>query len=451
VSGGHPTRGEPVRSIATVEGAGNLLQLVRNAPASTIAELASAMGLSRSTVLQRLEFLQQEDLISFEAAPTRSRGRPPMTIAFNPTAGIVLAAQIGLSGCRLAATDLRGDILSARFVDTDISTGPTGLLSRLQETFDGMLDEINTAASTVAGVGVGMPSAVELQNYSRSLGSSGVNWDGDYFRRELWNRYDAPVFLDLDVNLLALAERRKSWPDAEVFVCVKLGTLIDAAIVVNDVPVRGAGNLAGELGHIKVAGSQARCSCGGVGCLDAVASGSALVKQIAAHGVDVHHVSELVALARAGHPEAVRLVRDAGRMIGEALASAVNLLNPSAIVTWGYLTEAEAPLFAGIREGLYQKALPEASRDLHLMSAALGDLAGVRGAAMLVIDEVLEPSAVDRRILSQSWSDAWKHLRLTVEGAAGSPTADGKAWRSAEPQIRRPGTQDGPLPEAYAD
>jgi len=151
------------------------------------------------------------------------------------------------------------------------------------------------------------------------------------------------------VNLLALAERRKSWPDDEVFVCVKIGTLISAAVVVHGRPVHGVDQLAGELGHI-----------------------------------------------------------------GEALASVVNLLNPGVITAWGYLTEAETTLFAGIREGLYQAALPRSSENLRLVRTSLGDLAGVRGAALMVIDEVLEPAAVDRAVAGGSWASAWPL------GAAGS-------------------------------
>jgi hypothetical protein len=86
------------------------------------------------------------------------------------------------------------------------------------------------------------------------------------------------------------------------------------------------------------------------------------------------------------------------------------------IATWGYLTEAETPLFAGMREGLYQMALPGSSERLTLTRASLGDLAGVRGAANRVIDEVLEPAAVDRMIVAQSWSRAWPDA---LERAAG--------------------------------
>ncbi|MBC7591142.1 MAG: ROK family protein, partial [Salinibacterium sp.] len=179
---------------------------------------------------------------------------------------------------------------------------------------------------------------------------------------------------------------------------VKLGTLIDAAIVVNDAPVRGVGNAAGSLGHIKVIGSTEPCTCGGVGCLDAVASGGALVRQMVRAGLDVSHVSEVIHLVGEGHPQAVLAVREAGKRIGEALSSIVNLLNPSVISTWGFLTGAESVLFAGIREGMYQAALPRASDQLHLVVTALGETAGVRGAALRVIDEILDPAAVDRAL-----------------------------------------------------
>lgn len=80
----------------------------------------------------------------------------------------------------------------------------------------------------------------------------------------------------------------------------------------------------------------------------------------------------------------------------------VNLLNPAAISVWGYLVEAET-LLAGIREILYSAALPGSSEHLELAPTSLGRLAGVRGAAMAVIDEVLEPRAVDRALVAGSW------------------------------------------------
>lgn len=393
-----------VRPVPSTDGAGQLLALIRERGASTITELSAAMGVARSTLIQRLDHLVQQQLVVHEPGANPSRGRPAAVVRFNPGAAVVLGAQVGLTGSRLAVTDLAGEILHERFITTDVPAGPEQLLSDLQVAFDGLVTASGRQRREVAGLGVGIPSAVELGTYARSLGLPGSAWDRAFFERGLGEHYGAPVFLDLDVNLLALAERRLGWPGTEVFVCVKLGTLINASIVVQGRPIQGTDHRAGELGHLKVSGSTVPCSCGSVGCLDAVASGSALVKQLSGAGFDVTHVADVVSLANQGQPEAVRAVREAGRHVGGVLASVVNLLNPAAIVAWGYLTEAETPLFAGIREGLYRTALPGSSEHLELKRTALGDFAGARGAAMRVIDEVLAPDAVDRLVATSSWA-----------------------------------------------
>lgn len=395
------------RLTASVDGSGLLLNLIRERETSTISELSTAMGLARSTVIQRMDHLMERGLIVNEPGSSPTRGRPAVVSRFNHEAAVVLAAQIGITGSRLAVTDLSGQILFERFITVDVPAGPDQMLSDLESAFDELLATAERDRVEVAGVGVGIPSALELGTYVRSLGLPGAVWDRGYFQHSLRNRYGSPVFLDLDVNMLALAERRMGWPDVEVFVCVKLGTLINAAIVVNGRAILGFGNLAGELGHLKVSGSTVPCSCGSTGCLDAVASGNALVKQLSAAGFDVAHVADVVALANQGQPEAVLAIREAGRHVGAVLGSVSNLLNPGVIVTWGYLTGAEAPLFAGIREGLYQTALPDSSAHLELRITALGDLAGVHGAALMVIDEVLAPGAVDRLITAKSWQGAW--------------------------------------------
>jgi predicted NBD/HSP70 family sugar kinase len=398
------TERDGVPTPASVEGCGLLLQLVRTGRARTVTQLAEAMGVARSTTLQRVEHLQHLDLVRSELRPDGSRGRPAAVLTFHPRAGVVLAAHLGLTGARAAATDLDGQVLADRFVTVDVGQGPRALLDLLRRTFDELTDEaVASGAGAVVGLGVGTPSTFELKAYARGHGLSAVDWDRDYFRDALAAHHHVPVLLDLDVNMLALAEHRASWPDAEVLVCVKAGTLIDASVVVRGVPVRGANRLAGELGHIKVVGADDPCACGSAGCLDAVASGSALVRQMVAAGRRVDHVAQVVQLASDGDPEAVHIVRRSGRRIGEVLSSVVNLLNPAGISMWGYLAESES-LLAGVRESLYQTALPGSSEHLRLAPTSLGPLAGVRGAALSVIDAVLEPRAVERTIRTRSWS-----------------------------------------------
>lgn len=388
---------------APAEGAGRVLELIRGGEAQTISALAARMGMARSTVLQRLSLLIDQGLVASQTATKGGRGRPAALSVFDPRAAFVFAAHLGVTGYRAATTDLSGAVLAHEFINIDLGSGPDGLADALEHSFKRLVSQARLADRPLAGIGVGVPRSAELHRYLRSADLDGADWDRRHFHRVLASRHDVPVYLDTDVNLLALAERRRSWPDTEVFVCAKLGTVIDAAVVVQGTPVRGVSGMAGELAHVKVCGSTQICTCGGHGCLEAVAGGAALVRDLRAAGHQVDHISQVVRMANEGEPDAVHAVRTAGRRIGQALATVANLLNPDVIAVWGYLVDAETILFSGIREGLYSGALPDASGNLTLATASLGELAGALGAANLVIDEVLAPAHVDQIVTNQSW------------------------------------------------
>ena len=180
-----------------------------------------------------------------------------------------------------------------------------------------------------------------------------------------------------------------------MFLCVKVGTAIACGVVVDGAVVRGAQSTAGEIGHTRVYGRDVPCWCGNVGCLDAVAGGGALAASLTARGLPCSSARDVARFASSGVPEAVQLVRAAGRDIGEVLSGAINLLNPSAIAFWGYLAEAEEPLFAGLHETIYQRSLPAVTRSLTLARTRLGDDTGTLGAAMMVIEEVLSEEVID--------------------------------------------------------
>ena len=105
-------------------------------------------------------------------------------------------------------------------------------------------------------------------------------------------------------------------------------------------------------------------------------------------------------LVRSGNREAIRLVREAGRLLGEILSGVINLLNPSTIVIGGDLASAHEQLVAGAREVIYQRSPPLATRHLVITPSELGDRAGVMGAATMVLDWVLAPEAIDAMLAS---------------------------------------------------
>ena len=144
--------------------------------------------------------------------------------------------------------------------------------------------------------------------------------------------------------------------------------------------------------------------CGSYGCLAAVASGSALAGRLAALGVPTESSRQLLDRIAAGHPEACRLAREAGQLVGEVLATVVCLLNPGVLVIAGDL--AETHFGTGVREMLYQRALPRATRHLTVTTSQLGGQAGVLGAHAMVVESVYAPDMVDRRLTTPAGSTA---------------------------------------------
>jgi predicted NBD/HSP70 family sugar kinase len=207
------------------------------------------------------------------------------------------------------------------------------------------------------------------------------------------------VLVDNDVNIMALGEQHAHLRDVTDLVFIKVGTGIGAGIISGGSLQRGAQGTAGDLGHVHVPrGADVTCRCGNLGCLEAIAAVPALARSIREAGVEVAADSDVVRLVRAGDPVAVKAVRQAGRDLGEVLATLVNLVNPSVIVIGGALAGAGESLIAGIREVVYQRSLPLATEHLHITTSRAGERAGVLGAAALAIGHALSPEAIDRAV-----------------------------------------------------
>jgi predicted NBD/HSP70 family sugar kinase len=370
---------------------GEVLDLLRRGVAETTADLAASMGVARSTVTERLDALTRHGLVVSVGETSGARGRPASRLAFNSSAGVTFAAQVGMSGVLMAITDLAAEVLWYRKVDLDVAEGPEALLAVLEEHFRSGLEEIGSDAGRLYGVGIGLAGDLEIAN----TGSASASWRTFPAAEELRTRYGCPVFVDRDVNFLALGEHRLSWPDARVFLCLKVGTVIACGLIIDGRVVRGATGLLGEIGHTKIQGHDKPCRCGSRGCLNTVASGAALADQLREQGFATDSARDVSELANRGVLEAVQAVRAAGRQIGDVVAAAINLLNPDVIVAWGYLVDDGDQFLAGMQEAIYKTALPAAARAVSLTRPPNGVDAGLRGAALTVIEHTLSPDAVD--------------------------------------------------------
>ncbi|GAX50019.1 sugar kinase [Streptomyces olivochromogenes] len=406
--------------------AGELLELVRSGRATTRGALQQATGLSRATVGQRLDRLFRAGWLREGAGgPVDSPqgGRPSITLEFDDEHAVVLAADLDTRHGRAAVVSLSGEIQAEHHGSLRIEDGPDAVLGELGRWFAELLEKAGQRADAVCGIGIAVPGPVDTDTGKVVQPPIMPGWDGYDIRGRLGRAFAEhaginsaggeggaggatgaggmrsgariPVLVDNDANLMAYGEQRTGYPDCSAFALVKVSTGIGAGMVVGGSIYRGVDGGAGDIGHIRV-GADALCRCGSYGCLAAVASGGAVARRLAESGVPATSGSDVRDLLTAGHPEAMALAREAGRQVGDVLATVVTLLNPGVLMIAGDL--AGTPFLTGVRELLYQRALPRSTAHLDVVTSRLGERAGLVGAGALVVEYLYAPERVEERL-----------------------------------------------------
>ncbi|MET8687992.1 ROK family protein [Streptomyces sp. NPDC004732] len=398
------------RSHLRAEGAGDLLHLVRSGRATTRGALQQATGLSRATVGQRLDRLFRAGWLREGAGgPVGSPlgGRPAIRLEFDDAHAVVLAADLETRHARTALLTLGGEILAEHAAPLSVEDGPDAVLGELGVRFAGLLRDAGRPAGSVCGIGLAVPGPVDSETGRVVQPPIMPGWDGYDIRGRLRRAFaertggpaEVPVLVDNDANLMAYGEQRTHYPDCSAFALVKVSTGIGAGVVVGGDVYRGIDGGAGDIGHIRVpAGADALCRCGSYGCLAAVAGGRAVARRLTEAGVAAESGWDVRGLLEAGHPTAVGFAREAGRHVGEVLATVVTLLNPGVLVIAGDL--AGTPFLTGVRELLYQRALPRSTAHLEVVTSRLGERAALVGAATLVVEHLYAPERVEERLVA---------------------------------------------------
>jgi predicted NBD/HSP70 family sugar kinase len=355
------------------------------------AEIARRTGLSRSTVSSLVSELQSDGLVVEREEPGAAHGeqggRPPILLAFDASAGAALGIDFGHSHVRVAVSDLSSNILAERSAPMDIDHAAHEGLDVALELIGEALDEAGVERSRVIGAGLGLPGPVD--QIDGVIGSSAIlpGWVGVAAGEEMRRRLDVPVSVDNDANLGALAElTHGAGRGASELVYLKVSSGIGAGLILGGRLHRGTGGVAGELGHILVAPEGAVCRCGNRGCLETAASTGALLEMLRRSPGELT-VAEMLRLARDGDLGCRRVIADAGRVVGSAVAVVLNLLNPQLLVVGGDLAEAGDLLLDGVRSSVRLAALPAAADAAGVVAGVLGERAQVLGALALAIGE----------------------------------------------------------------
>jgi len=378
-------------------GPGDVFELIRGARATTRGEVRDATGLSRMTVSQRIDALLGEGLIIEGPAGDATGGRRPRSLSFNAAHSLVLTAAVDTTHTRVALTYLSGAILASEDIEVAVEGGPSPTLDAIASACARLLEDTETRLDRVCGMGISVPGPVDPVTGRPSQPPIMPGWDAypiaDHLQATLPG---VPVLTANDADAAAVGEHAVGYPNVRALCLVKVSTGIGTGIVIDGKAYRGADGGSGDIGHVRLHHEvSAVCQCGATGCLAAVAGGRAVARQLTDLGVEAASGRDVGELLAQGNALAAQATQDAGRMIGEVMATVVSLLNPEVVVVGGDM--ASPSLLAGIRETLYRLSLPRATRHLSLQLGSLGNNAAVVGLTRLVVDEQFSVAAVNAR------------------------------------------------------
>ncbi|MDA7418859.1 ROK family protein [Xenophilus arseniciresistens] len=370
--------------------------------------MAERLGYSRSKANALIAGLLEQGLLT-EAGPRASTGgRRPEHLRLHADLGVLLAADIGATSLDLAVLQPDLTVLARHGEAIDVRDGPGVVLARVRQRLRELLQKQGVAPRRVLGIGMGVPGPVNFGAGQLVNPPLMPGWDSFSIRDYLREDYAAPVFVDNDVNLMALGELWRLQRQLPNFLVIKVGTGIGCGIVCHGEVYRGAAGSAGDVGHICVDQQGPRCHCGNVGCVEAMAAGPAIVRMAQAaaergespalaavlrnqgriEAIDVGHAS------RAGDASANAIIQRAGNLIGQMLASVVNFFNPSHVFIGGGITQIGPLFLAAVRHSVYQRSLALSTRHLEIQYTPLGTEAGVVGAGVLAMHETLKARGV---------------------------------------------------------
>ncbi|WP_336026283.1 ROK family protein [Geodermatophilus sp. FMUSA9-8] len=384
---------------------GRLINLVRTGRALTRPALEQQTGLGRKVVTQRVQQAIDVGLLEDGDLAPSAGGRPSRLLRFRSEAGHVYAGMVGATEMNASVATLDGTLLATLHEDWDAASRPEETLEVLDRLFTRLSRRTRTEPWAF---GIGVAGPVDFATGRLVDPPILPGWDGFSVRSWLRERYDAPVWVDNDVNLMALGEWHRGEPrDGRDLLYVLADEGVGAGLVSRGAVFRGDTGAAGDIGHVQVTDDPSlTCRCGQTGCLEAITSGWGLVRQAAARldespalAARLAERGQLTAqdvgmAARDGDPLASELVQRATRVIGMTVANLVNFVNPGTVVVGGGALRVGDAVVRTLEETVRRRVTRLAGQRLAIRPASLDFREGVTGAALLAVEQLFDPSSV---------------------------------------------------------
>ena len=309
-------------------------------------------------------------------------------VALDSSAGIALGIDFGHRHLRVAVSDLSHTVLAETWRELDVDHSAEDGLAAAADFVEQVLAEAGVDRNRVIGAVMGLPGPIARATGAIQDSSILPGWVGVTAASEASVRLGLQVEVENDANLGALAEL--VWGAAKghsEVAYIKVSSGIGAGLITEGRLRHGVGGTAGEIGHTVLDANGPVCRCGNRGCLETLASARAVAAQLSQSRFEDVSTRRMLELSAAGDAATRRLIADAGRILGVAVANLCNIVNPECVVIGGDLSLAGDVLLDPVRDVVSRNAIPSASEDAEVVAGTLGERAEVLGALALVMHE----------------------------------------------------------------
>lgn len=386
-----------------------ILQLIHHDNNISRVELIRRTGTSAGQVTAVVQRLISKGLVMESGRSSGTAGRRALGLTVRRDAGYVVGVDLGSFYLRVVITDIVGNLIYKHQAETQLSEGRKRVLDRTFSAIHTAIRDCGLPRQAIRGIGMGHSGIIDSENgvvVSFPRPGQMAEWKNVPLREMLKEEFGLASLVEDSVRAIASAEQRFGLGrKAHDFVYIDVGMGIGAGIILNGKLYRGPGGAAGEFGHMTVEENGPLCCCGNHGCVETVASCTAIIQAARSaieHGVDSKirelvngdlrriSVELIVEAAQQNDSLAFRVLHEAVSHIGIALADVVNLLNPSLVIFGGPLFRAAPPLLELLKQVIKQRALERSANQVQLRVSTLGSEAGALGAASAMSERVVE-------------------------------------------------------------
>jgi glucokinase-like ROK family protein len=380
-----------------------IVQLLYLEGNKSIPDIGRATGMSIPTITRTINELIDEGLVLDNGIGASIGGRRPNLYLLNPEARYVLGIDMGRFSTRISILNLSRQIISSDGIIVSELENDENIVEKIFQKAKELIANTGIDYRKLIGVGVAFPGLIDAKS---GMSQTYKNFSDRPLSKFFEDKFDLPVFVENDARVMALGESYFGLAQGkENVLCLNIGAGIGLGMILNGKLYRGNSGFAGEFGHFEVEPEGKLCICGKRGCLETVASGSAIAKRaqidmtngmisilgrLTDENPERIDAETVVKAAQLEDQYAIGLLSEMGEQLGKGIAVLINIFNPEMIILGGKIGMAENYIIDPLQLSLNKYAISRIKRDCQIVTSKLREKSALLGAFALVIDKIFE-------------------------------------------------------------